>query len=535
MRRRVASSSRCASCRVGGGHGVEGTAWGGRLHASGRRCRRAAREPMTTSPWTLPASTTSWTAPGPGTRSRSPPVPGPPAAAAALPAGPGAGPGRGRRRGHLVRGRPLDRAVRRLRAGLPVRRRPSRSPAAGSSTGSAGTPVARCGWSRTPTSSSDWAGTGSPDGREDAVDVGDRAEEAREATRRAVALVRTLPPDQAEVVLLRVVAGLEVAEVAELLGRSTGSVRVLSHRGLRRLAGTLAAARDSAAAPSGRHHGEGRNAMPGDDVPDDDMNENLFPFHRREPGLPADDAEQLAARRAAGSRRRVDVHAVADVLAALRAGPTGRLAGEKCAVAAFTAAVAFEQVLDPVEPRRRSVLSAFTGASWRSPPWPGRSLSVASLPPRAPARCPGRSRTSRTPWAPRAPGTATSSPSSPPAQLVRVGQRVGVGVREGLGVAQARRPAPSRSRAVGVRHLLVRRAQARLPDCRSDRGAERSAVRRAVREADRGRPGRRAPRRRLGPRPRRVVGGLRPHPGGRGWRRTRPSCSSAPRCCPATR
>jgi RNA polymerase sigma-70 factor, ECF subfamily len=63
--------------------------------------------------------------------------------------------------------------------------------------------------------------------------------EEDEATARAVALVRTLPPDQAEVVMLRVVGGLDNAQVAAILGKSPGAVRVLSHRGLRRLARTL--------------------------------------------------------------------------------------------------------------------------------------------------------------------------------------------------------------------------------------------------------------------------------------------------------
>ena len=50
------------------------------------------------------------------------------------------------------------------------------------------------------------------------------------------ALVADLPPDQAEVVLLRVVAGLGVDEVAEIMGKRPGTVRVLQHRALRRLA-----------------------------------------------------------------------------------------------------------------------------------------------------------------------------------------------------------------------------------------------------------------------------------------------------------
>jgi RNA polymerase sigma-70 factor, ECF subfamily len=50
------------------------------------------------------------------------------------------------------------------------------------------------------------------------------------------ALVAELTPEQAEAVVLRVVAGLDVAEVARLMDRSPGSVRVLCHRALRRLA-----------------------------------------------------------------------------------------------------------------------------------------------------------------------------------------------------------------------------------------------------------------------------------------------------------
>jgi RNA polymerase sigma-70 factor (ECF subfamily) len=62
------------------------------------------------------------------------------------------------------------------------------------------------------------------------------------ATQRAIALVSALPPLQAEVIMLRVVAGLDTQAVAELLGRSPGAIRVATHRGLRRLAGILASA-----------------------------------------------------------------------------------------------------------------------------------------------------------------------------------------------------------------------------------------------------------------------------------------------------
>ena len=54
-------------------------------------------------------------------------------------------------------------------------------------------------------------------------------------TDAALALIATLPPDQAEVVLLRVVAGLDVATVAGIVDKQPGNVRVLAHRGLQRL------------------------------------------------------------------------------------------------------------------------------------------------------------------------------------------------------------------------------------------------------------------------------------------------------------
>jgi RNA polymerase sigma-70 factor, ECF subfamily len=56
------------------------------------------------------------------------------------------------------------------------------------------------------------------------------------STRRALTLVAGLPADQAEAVALRVIAGLDTAHVAQLLGKSTGSVRVALHRGLKTLA-----------------------------------------------------------------------------------------------------------------------------------------------------------------------------------------------------------------------------------------------------------------------------------------------------------
>jgi len=68
-----------------------------------------------------------------------------------------------------------------------------------------------------------------------AADAADEALE-RLSTKAAMAMVAKLPPLQAEVILLRVVAGLETEAVARLVGRSPGAVRVAAHRGLRRLA-----------------------------------------------------------------------------------------------------------------------------------------------------------------------------------------------------------------------------------------------------------------------------------------------------------
>jgi RNA polymerase sigma-70 factor (ECF subfamily) len=62
-------------------------------------------------------------------------------------------------------------------------------------------------------------------------------------TRAAIALISELPRLQAEVILLRVVAGLDTDTVAKMLGRSPGAVRVAAHRGLRRLAATVPRAR----------------------------------------------------------------------------------------------------------------------------------------------------------------------------------------------------------------------------------------------------------------------------------------------------
>jgi RNA polymerase sigma-70 factor, ECF subfamily len=60
------------------------------------------------------------------------------------------------------------------------------------------------------------------------------------ASEAAIARVlAVLSPDQADVVLMRVVGGLDVEQVARALGKQPGAVRSLQHRALRRLARQL--------------------------------------------------------------------------------------------------------------------------------------------------------------------------------------------------------------------------------------------------------------------------------------------------------
>ena len=65
------------------------------------------------------------------------------------------------------------------------------------------------------------------------------------STRAALAVVASLPADQAEAIVLRVVAGLRVDQVASIMDKRPGTIRVLTHRGLRKLAERLGPARIS--------------------------------------------------------------------------------------------------------------------------------------------------------------------------------------------------------------------------------------------------------------------------------------------------
>lgn len=69
----------------------------------------------------------------------------------------------------------------------------------------------------------------------------DHEAEYRLSTAAALQLVRMLPTEQADIVALRVIAGLDVDRVGEILHKSPGAVRVSCHRGLLRLREILVA------------------------------------------------------------------------------------------------------------------------------------------------------------------------------------------------------------------------------------------------------------------------------------------------------
>jgi RNA polymerase sigma-70 factor, ECF subfamily len=56
------------------------------------------------------------------------------------------------------------------------------------------------------------------------------------STQAALALIATLPRDQAEAVLLRAVVGLDAKAAGQVLGKRAGAVRTAAYRGLRKLA-----------------------------------------------------------------------------------------------------------------------------------------------------------------------------------------------------------------------------------------------------------------------------------------------------------
>jgi RNA polymerase sigma-70 factor (ECF subfamily) len=82
------------------------------------------------------------------------------------------------------------------------------------------------------------ADTSATDGRVSGPDAALEVIE-RSETAWALRLIASLPKEQAEAVMLRVVGGLDVAHTAQVLGKRPGAVRVATMRGLRRLAGDV--------------------------------------------------------------------------------------------------------------------------------------------------------------------------------------------------------------------------------------------------------------------------------------------------------
>jgi RNA polymerase sigma-70 factor (ECF subfamily) len=72
----------------------------------------------------------------------------------------------------------------------------------------------------------------------DPVDPSDHDDRVADVlgTRAALALLRELPQDQAEAVMLRVVMGLDAKSAGRVLGKRPGAVRSAAQRGLRNLA-----------------------------------------------------------------------------------------------------------------------------------------------------------------------------------------------------------------------------------------------------------------------------------------------------------
>ena len=80
---------------------------------------------------------------------------------------------------------------------------------------------------------------GAMDGKQVTPDTADVVLEHL-STRAVLAAIASLPADQAEIIMLRVVAGLDAPAVARIVGKTPGAVRVAAHRGLRRLASVMA-------------------------------------------------------------------------------------------------------------------------------------------------------------------------------------------------------------------------------------------------------------------------------------------------------
>lgn len=78
-----------------------------------------------------------------------------------------------------------------------------------------------------------------PDGRADVAYEPEQAVLRLEASRQVAELLAGLPPQHAEILRLRIAAGLSAEETAGVLGMSPGAVRVAQHRALAKLRATV--------------------------------------------------------------------------------------------------------------------------------------------------------------------------------------------------------------------------------------------------------------------------------------------------------
>jgi RNA polymerase sigma-70 factor, ECF subfamily len=84
------------------------------------------------------------------------------------------------------------------------------------------------------------AGDAVPERADDEMLEPEQAAVRLDTARRVAALLATLPEQQAEILRLRVAAGLSADETAAVLGMTPGAVRVAQHRALSRLRGSHA-------------------------------------------------------------------------------------------------------------------------------------------------------------------------------------------------------------------------------------------------------------------------------------------------------
>lgn len=65
--------------------------------------------------------------------------------------------------------------------------------------------------------------------------------EVNESTRRVMRMLDRLPPDQREVLVLRILGDLTIDQISEIMGRSRGAVKQLQRRGMVTLRGMVEA------------------------------------------------------------------------------------------------------------------------------------------------------------------------------------------------------------------------------------------------------------------------------------------------------